>query len=130
MTRPQTTDRLTRVVRRDAVAEVSLRQRVLRDPDAARLRAELVALHEPGNPPRIILSLRGLSVLAAPCIATLAELAQALAAAGGSLVLINVPEPAARMLKRTGLARTLPVARSADHAQRLSAPRKTTHRAA
>ncbi len=119
MERLQIDDRLTRVVSDDAVAVLSLRQTSLRAPDAPRLRAELVALHRPGRPTGIVLSLRGLTVLAAPCLATLAEVAESLARIGGSLVLCDVPGPAARVLRRTGLARTLRVARDADHARRL-----------
>jgi anti-anti-sigma factor len=87
-------------------------------------------VHRPGCPPRIVLSLKGLTLLASPCVGTLAEVAAALAPMGGSLVLCDVPEPVARMLKTTGLARTLRVAKSRDHARRLAAGGKAAPQAA
>lgn len=131
---PRTSDRITRVARpqpgEEHIAQVSLRQPSLRDFDAPRLRAELVALHAPDAPARIVLSLRGLTIFTSPCIATLTEVAESLARVGGSLVLCDVPPDAARVLKRTGLARTLRLARSPDHARRLITPRKTPSQAA
>lgn len=122
MPRPQNHDRLTRVVRSDAVAELALCQHSLRAQDAPRLRAELVGLYRPGHPPGIVLSLRGLTVLAAPCIATLAEVAESLSRVGGTLVLCDAPGPVARVLRRTGLSRTIRLARSPEHARRLASP--------
>jgi|GEM_PF-4088614 len=122
-------DRLIRVRRPDPadpdLTGLAIRQPALRAPDAPRLRAEIVANHTPGQALRVVLCLRGLTDIAAPCLATLAELAEALQPTGGSLVLIEVPAPVARLLKRTGLAKTLRIARSPDHARKLSAPRKT-----
>ena len=124
-------DRITRVVRAAEITELTLQQTELRAMDADRLRAELVALHRPGHPARIILSLAGMGMLSGPCLGMLTEVAEGLARAGGSLVLSEVPPEAARVLKRSGLARKLPVARSPDHARRLAgAARKHTNQAA
>jgi anti-anti-sigma regulatory factor len=126
--RPRSPDRLTRVAppRDDApgVTELSLRQSALRDPDAPRLRAELVAHHQPGAPARIVLSFKGLAVLSAPCLCILTEVAESLARLGGCLILCEVPQDTARVLKRTGLARTLRPARSPEHARRLAQAKK------
>lgn len=130
-TRTQTLDRLTRLVRQADVTELALQQADLRALDAGRLRAELVSLHRPGRPARIVLSLAGLGVLAGPCLGALAEVGEGLARVGGVLVLCEVPEGTARMLRRTGLARKLPLARSPGHARRLARQgRKSLIRAA
>lgn len=127
-------DRLVRVRRPDpadpSITGLAVCQPVLRAPEAARLRAEIVANHTPGRPLRVVLCCRGLTSIAAPCLATLAELAESLAAAGGSLVLVDVPPEIARVLKRTGLSRTLRVARSTDHARKLASVRKPSIQAA
>lgn len=127
-------DRLIRLRRPDpqdpGLTGLAIRQPALRAPDAARLRAEIVAHHTPGQPLRVVLCLRGLTDIAAPCLATLAELAESLQPTGGSLVLLEVPAPVARLLKRTGLAKTLRIARSPDHARKLSSPRKTPRQSA
>ena len=127
-------DRLTRVAppRDDApgVVELSLRQSTLRDPDAPRLRAELVAHHQTDSPARIILSLQGLSVLSSPCLCVLTEVAESLARLGGCLILCQVPPETSRVLKRTGLARTLRPARSPEHARRLASVKKPSQQAA
>ncbi len=132
--RPRSTDRLTRVAppRADApgVTELSLRQSALRDPDAPRLRAELVAHHQSGSPARIILSFQGLTALSAPCLCTLTEVAASLTRVGGCLVLSEVPPEVARVLKRTGLTRTLRLSRSPEHARRLVVAKKPAQRAA
>ncbi len=88
--------------------------------DADRLRAELVSFHRPGDPPHIVLSMRGLEVLSGCCVGTLAEVAESLSRLGGSLVLSDVPGSTARMLKRSGLSKTLRLARSGSHARRLA----------
>lgn len=128
------TDRLVRVRRPDpadpGLTGLAVCQPVLRAPDAPRLRAEIVANHAPGRPLRAVLCCRGLTSIAAPCLATLAELAEALAPTGGSLVLIEVPPEIARMLKRTGLARTLRVAKSPEQARKLVSVRKPSIQAA
>lgn len=127
-------DRLTRVAppRDEApgVVELSLRQSTLRDPDAPRLRAELVAHHQADAPARIILSLQGLTVLSSPCLCILTEVAGSLDRLGGCLILCEVPPDIARVLKRTGLARTLRPARSPDHARRLASTKKPGQQAA
>lgn len=127
-------DRLVRVRRPDpadpTIIGLAICQPVLRAPDAARLRAEIVGHHAPGRPLRAVLCCRGLASIASPCLATLAELAEALAPTGGSLVLIEVPPEIARVLKRTGLSRTLPIAKSTDQARRLVRVRKPSCEAA
>lgn len=132
--RPRSSDRLTRIVPfgndGQGITELTLRQSALRDPDAPRLRAELVALHRPGSPARIVLSFRNLTVLSAPCLCILMEVADSLARVGGCLILSEVPPEATRVLKRTGLARTLRLARSPEHARRLAVEKKPTPRAA
>lgn len=131
---PPPADRLIRLRRPDpqdpGLTGLAIRQPALRAPDAARLRAEIVAHHTPGQPLRVVLCLRGLTDIAAPCLATLAEIAESLQPTGGSLVLLEVPAPVARLLKRTGLAKTLRIARSPDHARKLSSPRKTPRQSA
>jgi anti-anti-sigma factor len=112
------------------VVELSLRQSTLRDPDAPRLRAELVAHHQADAPARIILSLQDLTVISSPCLCILTEVAESLARLGGCLILCQVPPETARVLKRTGLARTLRPARSPDHARRLAQTKKPAQRAA
>jgi anti-anti-sigma factor len=127
-------DRLVRVRRPDpadpGITGLAICQAVLRAPDAARLRSEIVANHTPGRPLRVVLCCRGLTSIAAPCLATLAELAEALTPTGGSLVLVEVPPPIARVLKRTGLSRTLRVAKSNDRARKLVSVRKPSTQAA
>ncbi len=133
MPAPRSSLRLTRVAapsENGGPTVLTLRQSALRAPDASRLRAELVALHQPGHPARIVLSLRGLTVLASPCIATLAEVTASLDRVGGSLILCDLPPDVARMFRRTGLARTLRLARSTDHARRLLGRQKAMNRAA
>lgn len=122
-------DRLIRVRRADpadpTLTGLAIRQAAMRAPDAPRLRAEIVANHTPGQALRVVLCLRGLTDIAAPCLATLAELAESLHSTGGSLVLVEVPTPIARLLKKTGLSKTLRIARSQEHARKLSSLRKT-----
>jgi len=128
--RAEPADRITRVRKPSGrrsgdrkpgdVIELGLRQANLRSLDASRLRAELVGFHKPGEPPHIVLSMRGLEVLSGACVGTLTEVAEALSRLGGSLVLRDVPGPTSRMLKRSGLARTLKLARSGAHARRLA----------
>lgn len=130
-TRVKDPDRLTRLERAGEVTELALQRPDLRALDADRLRAELAGLCRPGHPPRIVLSLAGAGQLASACLGTLTEFADALSHAGGVLVLCEVPGETAKVLKRSGLARKLPLARSRDHARRLAAPpRKHVTRAA
>jgi anti-anti-sigma factor len=117
--RAEPSDRITRVRKHGDVIELGLRQPNLRSLDADRLRSELVAFHRPGQPPHIVLSMRGLELLSGSCVGTLAEVAESLARLGGSLVLSDVPGPISRMLRRSGLSRTLKLARSGAHARRL-----------
>ncbi len=112
------------------MVELSLRQTTLRDPDAPRLRAELVAHHRADAPARIILSLQGLTVLSSPCLCILTDVAHSLSRLGGCLVLCEVPPDIARVLKRTGLARALRPARSPEHARRLAGVKKSGRQAA
>lgn len=123
-------DRITRVRRTGDVIELGLRQSNLRSVDADRLRSELVSFHRPGDPPHIVLSLRGLEVLSGCCVGTLAEVADSLSRLGGTLILSDVPTPTSRMLKRSGLSKTLRLARSGAHARRLALTTKKRVRAA
>ncbi|MEM9373445.1 MAG: STAS domain-containing protein [Planctomycetota bacterium] len=118
--KPGNPDRITRLRRQGDVIELALVQTHLRSVDAERLRAEVVAWHRPGDAPRIVLSLRGLEAISGGCVGTLAELAALLGRVGGSLVLRDVPAPTSRMLKRSGLSKTLRIARSGAHARRLA----------
>lgn len=128
--RPANPDRITRVRKRGEVIELGLRQPNLRSVDADRLRSELVSFHRPGEPPHMVLSMRGLEVLSGSCVGTLAEVADSLARLGGSLVLSDVPSSTSRMLKRSGLSKTLRLARSGTHARRLAMNSKKRSNAA
>lgn len=131
MTTKQTPDRITRVRREGDVVELALSQTNLRPMDADRLRRELVSWHRPGRPPHIVLSLRGIGEFPGSCVAMLAEVSVSLGRLGGSLVLRDAPPGVVKMLKRSGLSKTLRLARSGPHARRLAlAPLKHANRAA
>ena len=76
------------VIRKDEqVFRARLASGSLRSLDTQKLRAEIAGLHAPGNPPAIMMSMRGMDSLASGCLSAFAELSIDIERIGGSLVL-------------------------------------------
>lgn len=98
------------------VYRASLRCGSLRTLDSGKLRAELVALHQPNTPPGIVFSMTGMETLASGCLGTIAQLSADLQQIGGCLVLYNIPKEIHKVLKKTKLDRVVPTARNRPQA--------------
>lgn len=97
----------------------------LRTLDTTKLRAEIVGLHTPNNPPAIIMSMRGMDSLASGCLGAFAELSADLERVGGVLVLYNLPKEIAKVLRKTKLDRVILTAKARPQAEkRILAARK------
>ncbi len=90
----------------------------LRTLDTTKLRAEIVGLHTPGNPPVIIMSMRGMDSLASGCLGAFAELSDDLGRIGGALVLYNLPKEIAKVLRKTKLDRVILTAKARPQAEK------------
>jgi len=115
---PKPDTRLLSIHNLDGIYRARLIDLNLRSLDTAKLRGEIVALHTPGHPPRIMLSMRGMDSLASSCLGTLAQLSTDLELAGGVLVLYNLPKEIAKILKKTKLDRLIHTARGRPQARK------------
>ncbi len=134
-TRPGS-DQITRVAIKEGVHMVRVAMPDLRAHDMNRLRKELAALYQPGKSPLLIaMSLKRVRTLSSACMGMLVEFSDALTPVGGSLVLYDVPKDIAKMLKKLGLHKQLPIAKTSEHARKLArannaAPRANPHESA
>jgi len=117
-TRPGS-DQITRVACKDGVHSIRIALTELRTHDTNRFRKELAALYTPGSPLLIAMSLKRVNILSSACMGMLVEFSDALAPVGGGLVLYDVPKDISKMLKKLGLHKQLPIAKSGDHARKL-----------
>ncbi len=90
----------------------------LRALDLKKLRAEITGLHTPGNPPAVMMSMRGLDSLPSSCLGTFAELSTDLERIGGILVLYNLPKELTKVLKKTKLDRVIQTAKARPQAKK------------
>ncbi len=90
----------------------------LRSLDTKQLRAEIVGLHSPGNPPLVMFSMRGMDSLASGCLGAFAELSADLERVGGVLVLYNLPREIAKVLRKTKLDRVIQTAKARPQAKK------------
>ncbi len=90
----------------------------LRSLDTKQLRAEIVGLHSPGNPPLVMFSMRGMDSLASSCLGAFAELSADLERVGGVLVLYNLPREIAKVLRKTKLDRVIQTAKARPQAKK------------
>ncbi len=90
----------------------------LRSLDTKQLRAEIVGLHSPGNPPLVMFSMRGMDSLASSCLGAFAELSAELERIGGVLVLYNLPKEIAKVLRKTKLDRIIQTAKARPQAKK------------
>lgn len=109
---------LLRIDQIDEVYRAQLACGSLRSLDTKKLRAELVGLHKPGNPPAIIFSMGGTETLASNCLGAFAQLSNDLQRAGGCLVLYNIPKDVARVLKKTRLDKIISTAKNRSQAMK------------
>ena len=100
----------------DGVYRAQLACGTLRSLDTDKLRAELVSLHKPGNPPAIIFSMGGTETLASNCLGAFAQLSNDLQRAGGCLVLYNIPKDVIKVLKKTRLDKIISTAKNRSQA--------------
>ncbi|MEX0876693.1 MAG: STAS domain-containing protein [Phycisphaerales bacterium] len=105
----------------NGVFRARFNDRALRSIDTHKLRAEIAALHTPGNPPAIILSLRNLDSLASGSLGALAQLTADLEQIGGVLVLYAIPREIAKVIKKTKLDRIINTARDRSAARKKAA---------
>lgn len=117
-TRPGS-DQITRVAFKDSVHTIRIALPDLRTHDTNRFRKELAALYSPGSPLLIAMSLKRVNILSSACMGMLVEFSDALTPVGGGLVLYDVPKDIAKMLKKLGLHKQLPIAKSGDQARKL-----------
>ena len=97
----------------------------LRTLDTAKLRAEITGLHARGNPPAVMMSMRGMDSLASGCLGAFAELSADLERVGGVLVLYNLPKEIAKIMKKTKLDRIILTAKARPQAiKRILAAKK------
>ncbi|MGV6813704.1 MAG: STAS domain-containing protein [Phycisphaerales bacterium] len=107
---------LLHISQTQGVYRASLRCGSLRTLDSGKLRAELVALHQPNTPPGIVFSMTGMETLASGCLGTIAQLSADLQQIGGCLVLYNIPKEIHKILKKTKLDRVVPTTRNRPQA--------------
>ncbi|MCA9303018.1 MAG: STAS domain-containing protein [Phycisphaerales bacterium] len=117
-TRPGS-DQITRIAFKDGVHSIRIALPEIRTHDTNRFRKELAALYEPGKPLLIAMSLKRVNILSSACMGMLVEFSDALAPVGCGLVLYDVPKDISKMLKKLGLHKQLPIAKSGDHARKL-----------
>lgn len=107
------------VIRKDEqVFRARLASGSLRSLDTQKLRAEIAGLHAPGNPPAIMMSMRGMDSLASGCLSAFAELSIDIERIGGSLVLYNLPKEIAKILRKTKLDRVIQTAKARPQAKK------------
>ena len=116
-TKKPSTQLLT-ITNEDGVHRARLESGTLRSLDTGKLRAEIASLYQPGKPPAIILSMRGMDSLASSCIGAIAQLSSDLEQVGGALVLYNMPKEVTKMLKKTKLDRLVQTAKSRPQARK------------
>lgn len=114
--KPET--RLLSIHNLDGVYRARLIDENLRALDAQKLRAEIVALHTPGKPPLVMLSMRGMDTFASGCLGAIVQISADLENAGGALVLYNLPKELAKMMKKTKLDRSIQIAKTRTHARK------------
>jgi anti-anti-sigma factor len=114
--RPDT--RLLSIRDLDGVYRARLIDQNLRSLDIAKLRGEIVALHTPGHPPAVMLSMRGIETMASSSLGAIAELSTDLERIGGVLVLYNLPKEIAKMMRKTKLDRVIHTAKGRPQARK------------
>lgn len=114
--KPET--RLLSIHNLDGVFRARLIDENLRAFDTKKLRAEIVALHAPGKPPLVMLSMQGMENFASGCLGALVQISADLENAGGALVLYNLPKELAKMMKKTRLDRSIQIAKTRSHARK------------
>ncbi len=90
----------------------------LRSLDTSKLRAEIAALHTPGNPPAVVFSMRSMDSLSSGSLGSLAQLSTDLEQVGGAMVLYNLPKDVSKVLKKTKLDRVLMSAKTRSQAKK------------
>ena len=116
--RREPTTKLLSITEEDGVHRARLLSGNLRSLDTKQLRAEIVGLHTPGNPPVVMFSMRGMDSLASGCLGSFAQLSADLERVGGVLVLYNLPKEIAKVLKKTKLDRIIQTAKSRPQARK------------
>ena len=109
---------LLKVQKDDGVFRARLVSGSLRSLDTQKLRAEIVSLHLPGNPPAVMMSMRGMESLASSCLGAFAELSADLERIGGSLVLYNLPKEISKIMRKTKLDRIIQTAKARPQAKK------------
>lgn len=116
--RSEPTTKLLSITEEDGVHRARLLSGNLRSLDTKQLRAEIVGLHTPGNPPAVMFSMRGMDSLASGCLGSFAQLSADLERVGGVLVLYNIPKDIAKVLKKTKLDRIIQTAKARPQARK------------